>query len=245
VDGEDRPAALSLSQAEVRAALAEGRDIKVGTAFKGAHLDLTGLESLNLQRHLLPEVVNGLIRAVRDRRVASVIIDFTEGWSSTKTILGNMQDPVYIRVKTQSCGDGRYVLQLRQRRRRAARQPKLPASPLADVVVVRSRCLDLAVNRYEVAMRVDGRVERLQIVVAAENPGTGAIQAATAALADHRQATVALPMKGPFLALEKVLCDEGGGSGANTDFGDAVGCLRSAWTWKVEEERGLCGRPLR
>jgi hypothetical protein len=232
---EDRPVDLSLSHPDVQAALAKGRGLKLGTVFKGARLDLTSLQDLQLAEHLLPEVVNGLISAVRCKRTAEVIIDLSEPWTRTKTILGNVDDPVYERLHSRRVGGTHTLIQLRHRRHGRRRvQPSVPPSE-ANVIVVSSRCRDHALREYEVRLLVEGDPQWRTVVVAADNPSTGAIQATSAALVGHEGLTVALPLKGPFTVLGAVLGQDKKVAGhANTDFSDAVDAMRLGRSWSIQ-----------
>ena len=233
VDGEDHPVALPLSHAKIRAALAEGRRIKLGNEYKGAVLDLRGLEDLQLPEHRLVDVVNGLIRVVRERRKARVLIDPAEPWTRTKTLLGNLEDRRCERKGRSFGKDGSVLLHLRARLPATVR-PRETRRPAVEVLVEGVRRLDRATGEYEVRGLVRGRHECRRVTVPAENDGTGAVLAVAAWLKLHGGSSAALPARGAFEALRLPLTSSPEKGHSSLDFGDAVRCLRAGWRWREE-----------
>ena len=192
--------------------------------------------------------MNGLLKAVRTRRVAFVVVDLAEPWTSTRTLLGLADDPIYERVEASRLQGTRCLLKLRRRRPRTTSRVQVEPPP-AEVAVISSRCHDHALHLYEVRLLVRGTALRRTLQVAAENPDTGALQAAGAALAEFHDGPVALPLKGAFLVLDQMLGTTTEGRASNVDFFDAVRTLKGVWSWSVHGQwvvgapRGVAPRP--
>ncbi|MCA9543639.1 MAG: hypothetical protein KC613_04590 [Myxococcales bacterium] len=216
--------------------------MQLGIEFKGAVLDLRGLDALGIAEKDLIDFVTGLVRAVRVRRVARVLLDQAESWTRTPTILGNVKDPLYRRISRRWTDSGMQVLELWQKRPRPSRGPVVLPSDAAVVVVDVSRT-DRALGEFEVRAVRGDRDVRERVVVAAENEGVGRLLAAATWLRGHAGRKVALPVTGSFGALVQPLTATRPSRHASMDFDDAVALLRDRWRWRYHDG-WLTGHPV-
>ena len=241
-DGEDCPATLLLSDPEIQAALAARRGFQFGHKHKGSVLDLTGLADLDVPDHLLVEVVNGLIKAVRGRRRAVVVIDPGEPWTAARTdVLGGRDDRAYRLLDREVLPDGRRQLLLQPKAtasRQASPRPTPPAGVDAVVVV---RHVDRAMQVYELEVIEHGRRRRRRQDVDTPGPAGGSALAVAAWVAS-RKATVALPLSGRLKALAKALCT-GQACAADIAFQDGALRLLGGRAWERAEGWAI-GTPL-
>jgi hypothetical protein len=244
-DDGGRPAAhyLSLDDPAVQAALAAGLGFKLGDAYKGAVVDLTGLGVVVLDRHRLPEVVNGLVKTARTRRMAKVIIDPAEPWTATPTLLGKVDDQAYERLTAENLPDGKMLLTLRQRARKASSTKTAPTTPPVGVdSVLAVRCINRAAGTCELCVvEVGVRHVRAVAVTSASGVG-GAVEAVAAWAASRGGRDVALPAKGQMGAVVSMLV-QGECWSPNIDFGDGVRRLLAGRVWTLAGDSDwACGR---
>ena len=241
-DDEDRPSTLLLSNPVVRASLLAGHGIKLGVQEKGSVLDLSGLTEFKLRDHLIVEVVNALIKAVRFKRTAQVIIDPAESWTACSKILGGVDDRAY-ELETQSAlADGRRLLALRRRARGSSHSSHEPTfhPPVGADGVLAVVHVDRAMHVYELDVVEDGERRRIRMEVAAPGP-TGGAALAVAAWADTReQRPLALPASGSLGALTVALLD-GTFSSPDIAFSDGVRRLQGERSWRATPG-GVAGR---
>ena len=234
-DDGDRPVPrfLFLSDPAVQGALAAGHGFKLGVMHKGAVLDLTGLEDLGIDDKRLPEVVNGLIRAVRAQRLATVIIDPAEPWTATPTLLGMVGDTAYERLAVENLADGKMQVTLRHKvsKPNPAKTAPLVPPPGADAVLA-VRCKNRAAGTYELRVIEDGVGLVREVVVHVPSPFGGVVGAVAVWATSRTGKVVALPAKGHLAAVVTMLA-EGKCRSRNIDFGDAVRALLADRVWTM------------
>lgn len=243
----DRPGRLAiLSKPTVKAALVARAKLKLGDAYKGAVLDLRGLDAvLGLQA---PDTdylhaVLGLVRLVRVKNEATVVVDPRDSWTALPGILGHDRDRTYRRVQQRTLEDGRIELLLERRRKMGPRRGVAGVLPQADVVVLGVRCLNVATREYGVSLVIGGGPSRKVVVVPmVANRDTGCLAAVALVLKEHQVGTVAVRLTGPLKGLRWLAEPERLQPG-NIDYGDAVRELANRLGgWKVENG-WLVGRP--
>ena len=242
-DDGDRPAArfLSLGEPAVHGALAAGHGFKLGTMHKGAVLDLTGLEDLGLDDKKLPEVVNGLIKAVRAQRKATVIIDPVEPWTVGPAILGKTGDKTYERLAARNLPDGRTMLTLRHRVRKPKPTKGKPAPPPSGVdAVLAVRRKNRAAGTYELRVVEGGQRCIHEVVVGVPSTAAGTVAAVAAWVVSRPGRTVAVLAEGHLAAVVTMLKNKQCLS-PNIDYGDAVRALLAARVWTSAGD-WACGR---
>lgn len=242
-DDGSRPAPhfLLLGDPAVQAALAAGRGFRFGNNYKGAVLNLTGLGELAIDARILPGVINGLIRSVRVRCTATVIVDPAEPWTASPAILGNIGDAVYERLATDGQPDGRTKLTLLHlaTRSKPVRQvtPVPPAGADAVLAVLR---LNRADGTHELRV-VENGVRRLrEVTVTAPSGVAGAVAAVATWVAARPRRAVALPASGRLAAVTTMLV-AGRCASPNIDFGDAVRALMAGRTWSLGGQGWVVG----
>ena len=180
------------------------------------------------------------MRVVRIGGEATVLIDPRERWTARRDLLGLEEDRVYERVATRVAAGGRLQLRLRRRKARRAVLGALVVPDGVAAAVVAVKCINRAMNGYEVGGVVAGRSVAEHFMVASPNKAVGAAMAAARFLqmaAPSR--TVAIVVRGQLRVLEEILTSPSRGH-ANVHVHDAVQALR-AWSWRVGSDGLLVG----
>ncbi|MCK6574673.1 hypothetical protein L6V77_26670 [Myxococcota bacterium] len=202
------PHFLRFQDPAVQAALVAGRGFRFGVTFKGAVLDLTGLDALGVHPGRLPLVVNGLIKAVKTGGTAQVLIDPWEAWTLLPKILGRQGDTVYRRVETLNLPDGKLMITLVATAPRA--RPSVPAQPPpcgADALLG-CRAINAATGFHELRV-VESGVRRVRRLTVSAPSALGGVVAAVAAWTASRanSTAVALPTTGRLAAVAELLVE--------------------------------------
>jgi hypothetical protein len=106
---EDRHPCLSILSPEIMPHVTRPGRLRFGDRYKGWTLDLRGLEDVlgeDAPDGLVRQVVNGLVRVVRQRNKATVIVDPRDAWTGSPGLIGNEGDEVYKKLMYRLRPDG-------------------------------------------------------------------------------------------------------------------------------------------
>lgn len=134
---EPPPSVLSIFEPEVLQALRAGTPIRLGDRYKGRVLNLVGLQQVlgDAPAGCYVAVVNALVKAVRTMRVAVVLYDPLEAWTTAPNILGRTARSPYVRRRPEVLRNGTVRATLVQRQRKLRRESWPPL--ISGVVVLR------------------------------------------------------------------------------------------------------------
>ena len=228
----DPSACLSVLEPEVVETCLARRRFKMGTRFKGALLDLQGVEHMVKNDHQLRMVVNGLIRTVREYRKATIRVEVLSSLLAATEILGGAKDLVYRRTNTRSLSDGTVELTLVLRRSRYPKQRKSQA-PEAELIVHGVGHHDRSQGMTTLVYEVGGSRVRKMVLVPGPCTPAAALSAVLWALRVTSPSSVAIRLSGPLKALQGLATDM---APRQVLLHDAVVVLTKQWLW---ERRGI------
>lgn len=235
-DGAASPlACLSVSLPEVQAAIRQRTPIKLGDNYKGLVADLRGLDAAfsggGVSDHALVAVVNGMVKAVRCRGVATVVYDPMSVVGAYDAVLGSVDDVTYERISAAVRNDGAVQVELRHRRRKPVVAPRKASDlPQADLIMLRAACSNRASGRYKVDL-VD-RLGHRDVTVLVHGPSevAGVLTAVAQIVSRLGPASVAIRLDGSLQAARVLVGDI---RPRLVPFGDAVRALADGRNWAI------------
>ena len=238
------PACLSVSLPEVLAAIRQRKPIKVGDNYKGLVADLRGLDAALsggvVSDHALVAVVNGMVKAVRCRGVATVVYDPMSVVGVCDAVLGGVDDATYEQISAAVLEDGAVRVEIRHRRRKPDAAPRNASElPQADLIVLRATCTNRASGRYKVHLA--DRLGHRDVTVMVPGPSevAGVLTAVAQIVSRLVPATVAIRLDGSLHAARVLVGDV---RPRLVPFGDAVRALASGRTWKILDQSWAVAR---
>ena len=230
----DSSACLSVLQPEVLRKVKGGMRFSFGVRFKGAVLDLRGIETLNLSDHVLRLVVNGLVRVVRTRRTAVVKVDGLSPLLGMTAILGGIEDPLHRRssarvLRVLKDGTAQMVLRLRERR-----TDRWSPGPIPDVqlAVLRLGHHDRARGTTTITYRTRGQKHQEGVTVLGPAPPAVALMAVARVLRRRKPRSVAIQLKGALSVAQGLTAEM---TPRQVLLEEAVGFLTAGWSWTVKD----------
>jgi hypothetical protein len=225
----DRPRLLAISHPGVVEAVKARKPIKLGDTYKGAILDLSGIETLITPGVQLGLVVNGLIKVVRTRGWATVRVDPMSPLLGEPGLLGGVDDPIYIRHGGKELEDGTVEVVLHHRVDDASPPVKSDAAPKVEMLIEKVTHHDRALGLATVTINLRGKKYQRVVEVPGPSAPATALAAVVAALPGTRPSTVAIRLTGPLNAA--------GGLDASMKprqvvFHDAAAVLMTGWIWE-------------
>jgi len=143
-----------------------------------------------------------LVKVVRRQGRAIVQYDPREGWTANPRVLGNAQDRVYRRIRSEVQPDGMVLaVLLHQKRRQRRKRPQTSPPPKVDLVIHRVRCVSRSQRLFEVRVRCQGKVEWIEVQVEAVGLTAGSLEAISRVVEDHQSLSIAIPSGGPMATL--------------------------------------------
>jgi hypothetical protein len=226
---------LSVLLPEVQDSIRDRRPIRFGDKYKGAVLDLRGVDGLldgtRTSAAALAMTINGLIRAVRHRERATVVCDPMSVVVACDGVLGGRDDDVYTRTGSVVLGDGSVRVDLRKRPVRARQvRPKL-VSPPTNISVLSVRRTNRARGNYAVRLAIDARITDVAVRLDGPSEVAGVMAAVADVLVLLKPGTVAIRLAGPLVAAQMLAK---GNHVRLVPLEDALVVLASRWTWTAQ-----------
>ena len=224
----DSSTCLSVFEPEILKTIQAGRRFRLGTTYKGALLDLRGIEDLVDDHHRLRLVVNGLLRVVRVRRRAVVKLDVLSPLLGAPDLLGGTTDLAYLRTGSRVLPDGSMEMTLSMRVHRH-RQRGSAETPDVEMFIHAVGCHDRARGQLCIEYRAGDTWRHEAVPVQGPSPLATALSAVAAVLSHRQPSSVAIRLVGPLKAAFGLLA---GSAPRHVVYHDALTVLRSGWAWE-------------
>jgi len=231
----DPPARLlSILDPEVRVAITKGLPLKMGDRYKGSLLDLRRTDEVipsSWKPSRVAMVVNALLKVVRTRGRAVVLLDLLSSVGQGQSVLGGSEDRVYGREDTSILPDGSMMVTVLHRPARVPRTKRSGYRPRTGVLVVEIRRLNRATGEFEIRHLVGGAIRKQAVNVATPCEQGGALMALATFLSGHAGKSVGVRTSGLCGGAALLVGDT---NPRQVVFHDAVAALRRNRKWVAD-----------